>query len=227
MYYAVTRTNELQHHGIKGMKWGVRRYQNADGTYTSAGRKRRKKDYMAEARTMSDNDLKRANERLNLEKQYRELALKNTTSASVSEVLNKISSKSDKITSYTKERYGKKSKEKKAAGKVVAGTKSITKLSKKAEELEVKKKIKDANLDSLSDQELRTKVNRLRMEDQYATYKYEKQGKSNVSKIIDTAGDVIAIGLAVNAAYKYGGPIVKDFLNDFGGKSLVKVKALI
>lgn len=29
--------NELKHHGIKGMKWGVRKYQNMDGTYTRAG----------------------------------------------------------------------------------------------------------------------------------------------------------------------------------------------
>lgn len=36
MYYS----NELYHHGIKGQKWGVRRYQNSDGTYTSAGRRR-------------------------------------------------------------------------------------------------------------------------------------------------------------------------------------------
>lgn len=32
--------NELLHWGIKGMKWGVRRYQNKDGSLTPAGRKR-------------------------------------------------------------------------------------------------------------------------------------------------------------------------------------------
>lgn len=32
--------NELRHFGIRGMKWGVRRYQNENGTLTSAGKKR-------------------------------------------------------------------------------------------------------------------------------------------------------------------------------------------
>lgn len=32
---------EIYHSGVKGMKWGVRRYQNADGSLTAAGKKRR------------------------------------------------------------------------------------------------------------------------------------------------------------------------------------------
>ena len=30
----------ISHHGIKGQKWGIRRYQNADGTLTAEGKKR-------------------------------------------------------------------------------------------------------------------------------------------------------------------------------------------
>lgn len=32
--------NVMYHHGIKGQKWGVRRYQNPDGTWTNAGKER-------------------------------------------------------------------------------------------------------------------------------------------------------------------------------------------
>ena len=40
VYYA----NELYHHGVEGMKWGIRRYQNEDGTLTEEGKKRYKAD---------------------------------------------------------------------------------------------------------------------------------------------------------------------------------------
>ena len=73
----------LEHHGIKGQKWGVRRYQNKDGSRTALGKKResspdtkekeaRKAD-VKNRRTMSDTDLKKRVERMKLEKEYKTL----------------------------------------------------------------------------------------------------------------------------------------------------------
>ena len=45
--YILTSDGELYHWGIKGMKWGVRRYQNKDGRLTAAGKKRRTKEEKA------------------------------------------------------------------------------------------------------------------------------------------------------------------------------------
>ena len=38
--WTCTRQGELYHHGIKGQKWGIRRFQNKDGSVTPAGARR-------------------------------------------------------------------------------------------------------------------------------------------------------------------------------------------
>ena len=47
--------SSLQHWGIKGMKWGVRRYQNKDGTLTDAGKKRYSRDIQDNKSKKKDN----------------------------------------------------------------------------------------------------------------------------------------------------------------------------
>ena len=76
----------LEHHGIKGQKWGVRRFQNEDGTRTAAGKKREQsrsedpahEDYNKahsgkSVKDMSDAELRTRLNRLQMEKQYSQL----------------------------------------------------------------------------------------------------------------------------------------------------------
>lgn len=81
--------NQLYHHGVKGMRWGVRRYQNPDGTLTAAGRKRQERlerkqpheDYAnahskKDVSQMSTKELQARNNRLQAEQQYANLTKK-------------------------------------------------------------------------------------------------------------------------------------------------------
>lgn len=49
------KVTELRHHGIKGMKWGIRRYQNEDGTLTAEGAKRYNRDQRENAAKKKEN----------------------------------------------------------------------------------------------------------------------------------------------------------------------------
>ena len=89
----IIHNGELCHAGIKGMKWGVRRYQNKDGSLTPAGKKRYAKDSAdsksdtdekteskkKSVKKMSDAELKARIERLKLEKDVKDLESKTTS----------------------------------------------------------------------------------------------------------------------------------------------------
>ena len=77
--------DEFYHHGIKGMKWGIRRYQNSDGSLTPAGKRRADRQARKEAKAarkwayknrsiMSEQELDAQIRRYQKERQFADLS---------------------------------------------------------------------------------------------------------------------------------------------------------
>lgn len=89
---------ELSHHGIKGMRWGVRRYQNYDGTLTTAGRKRQAKLYQKDLNDIDDVTVDHISKYMRADARFRRYAAKgvklaNTDTPRNAQKLAKVTSK--------------------------------------------------------------------------------------------------------------------------------------
>ena len=104
--------DELKHHGILGMKWGIRRYQNKDGSLTSGGKKRYNVD-IESAKNQVEKSKKRYKEAKNIYDTTLDLTGKNYKKLSKYEgayLWSKEKLKNEKIKKKLNERIKDKSK---------------------------------------------------------------------------------------------------------------------
>ena len=152
---------ELYHSGIKGQKWGIRRYQNPDGTLTEAGKER------YGVKGGSDEMSKKGKE------QY-EKDIKDSHD-SIMDVLGAARTISNETANLAAPKRGSK-------------------------------RVNKKDYTSMSDEELRKKVNRLQMERQYGDLtgdnKYVMTGREKVRETLQTIGSLVTIvGGVVGIAY--------------------------
>lgn len=162
----ISYKDELYHHGIKGQKWGVRRYQNEDGTLTSAGKNR---ELWRQRNGKQDKDFK--------------------NDASTNKVLDRVSSDYQNVSSVQSSGSNIASR-----GSNIARVLGRNKMNKIREDI-------GKETETMSDDELRQKINRMNLERQYTNLKTEniRTGYDSLTDTLSVAGDVLAIGASAAA----------------------------
>lgn len=162
--------NELCHWGIKGMKWGVRRYQNKDGTLTDAGTKR----YARDAREKEFNKYDESTG------QYYKQSKKNGRS-----------DLSIDASRYVKEDMERTKRLTDASSNM---TRELQNANSKAARRDAQKNKMD--LSNMSEKEMRDQINRAMLERQYNDMfnpANENRGREHAGQILEAAGSVLAI----------------------------------
>ena len=199
------RIRELYHDGIKGMKWGIRRYQNYDGTLTEEGRRRYNKNY-SEDRAEGSLPTKDDDGNYYYTNKEGKRTLYKTRSEQLSDTeltdLNRRVQQENKLAAETSDAYEYKGpKADQALRDASRMAKDIADALPKGNGKVIKK-----DYSHLSDQELRDRINRLQLEDTYGRLtgdtKYVKSGSEKTREMLQTFGSVLAIaGSAAGLAY--------------------------
>ena len=201
--------SDLYHHGIVGMKWGIRRYQNSDGSLTSTGKKR----YANEWTKLKEK-----------EKKIKAKEKKASNNAKVKAALDKLNAKKAELSAREKALKGNK-KAREVADELARQKESIeqqrTKLLKSTNAKELYK-----NRHLLTNEELNERINRIDLENRLQSkipVEQKKTIKDYLNKTIDFYNTVDKAYSTVNGssigkqlAKKLGISNTKEFnLEDF------------